>query len=199
MISFTNSECVSNMSQKAFKVEFNKTFGGSDSNATFPSLLQYNAFSLQCKDIWASAPKSADARILLVFFLPRFLGEEKKKPKLTVTVTLLLKGLALFHAGDKQLLGFLQGRKLSATRKKNWIVEDQLHLLFVLSKVENLEYATFCESIILLPIPFCGPGSIRVNGTNENHLFRASAIFPLAGSSSVWKKMHSTSHSFKLY
>lgn len=134
---------------------------------------------------------------LLSFFCQDF-WEKKKKKKLTVTVTLLLKGLALFHAGDKQLIGFLQGRKLSATRKKNWIV-DQLHLLFVLSKVENLEYATFCESIILLPIPFCGPGSIRVNGTNEKHLFRAPAIFPLAGSSSVWKKMHSTSHSFKLY
>lgn len=131
MISFTNSERASNMSQKAFKVEFKKTFGGFDSNATFPSLLQYNAFSLQCKDIWASAPKSADARIPLVFFLPRSLGEEKN---LTVTVMLLLKGLALFHAGDEQLLGFLQGRKLSATCKKNGIAENQPHLLFVLSK-----------------------------------------------------------------
>lgn len=28
MISFTNSEQVSNFSQKAFKVEFSKTFGG---------------------------------------------------------------------------------------------------------------------------------------------------------------------------
>lgn len=34
MISFTNSERVANMSEKAFKVEFNKTLGGFDSNAT---------------------------------------------------------------------------------------------------------------------------------------------------------------------
>jgi len=127
MISFTNSEHVSNRSQKAFRVQFNKTFGRFYSNATFPSLLQYNAFSLQRKDIWASAPKSADARIPLVFFLPRFLGEEKKH--LTVTVMLLLMGLALFPTGDEQLLGFLQESKLSATRKKNWIAEKQLHLL----------------------------------------------------------------------
>lgn len=42
MISFTNSEYVSNMSQKAFKVEFNKTFGG---------FLTVMLLSLYCKSI----------------------------------------------------------------------------------------------------------------------------------------------------
>jgi len=52
---------------------------------------------LQSKDICASAPKSADARIPLALFLPRFLEEKNH----TVTATLLLKGLALFHSGDE--------------------------------------------------------------------------------------------------
>lgn len=68
------------MFQKAFIAEFNQTFRGFDSNAAFPSLLQHNAFSLQCKDIWASAPKSADGRIPLAFFFfcAKTLGRRKK-------------------------------------------------------------------------------------------------------------------------
>lgn len=80
MFSFTNSECDSRMSQKAFKAVLNKISGSFDSNAPFLALFQYNAFSLQCKDIWASAPRSAEARIPLLFLcLPRFWGDVKDK------------------------------------------------------------------------------------------------------------------------
>lgn len=113
----------------------------------------------------------------LILFLLRFLGEENN---FTVIVMLLLKGLALFHAGDEQLLGFLQGRR-PTTCKKNMNAENQHHLPFVFSRVGNLEYPIFSESITSLPFLFHGPDSIIVNGTNE-------IVFPPARDSCVREK-----------
>lgn len=92
---------------------------------------------------------------LLAFYCQDF-WEEKKKSYCNRNAA-----ACKIRTGDEQVLGLLQGK----THKKNWIVENGPHLLSALSKAENLEDPAFCESIVLLPMSFCRPGALRVNGT----------------------------------